>query len=279
MAKDVVSRLLRRFYYETPTLTLYADDILICASDMDMLDDLKEQFTQNFEMEDLGEMSQYLGMKITRKNGTIKADQRQYTKDILKRFDSLIQSHDKHSNANPIERDLKLTKLETKEMIIELAEYTYKFPYQKIVGALLFLSINTRLDIAYAVEFLSRFCKTPTYRACKALIRLLIFLRGTIEVGITFSGSTRKLQAFLMRTGLGILTKDVLQLDIYAAGGPISWNSKLRPTITTSTIEAQHMTAFRVIQECVWIKGDVGNGFNNCANYTLHGRQERDLLS
>ena len=43
-------------------LTLYLDDILICASNMDMLNDLNQQFTQNFEMKDLGKVSQYLGM-------------------------------------------------------------------------------------------------------------------------------------------------------------------------------------------------------------------------
>ena len=57
-------------------LTLYVDDILICASDLNMLDDLKQQFSQNIEMKDLGELSQYLGIKITRENGTIKVDQK-----------------------------------------------------------------------------------------------------------------------------------------------------------------------------------------------------------
>ena len=47
-------------------LTLYVDDILICASDLTLLDELKTAFTQNFEMKDLGEVNQYLGMHITR---------------------------------------------------------------------------------------------------------------------------------------------------------------------------------------------------------------------
>ena len=54
---------------EISFLTLYVDDILICASNVELLNGLKKQFTDNFEMKDLGEVSQYLGIKITREEG------------------------------------------------------------------------------------------------------------------------------------------------------------------------------------------------------------------
>ena len=73
--------------------------------------DLKQQFSQNFEIKDLGEVNQYHWVKITRENVAIKVDHKQYTKDILKHFESLIQSHDKWSHATAIKGDLKLTKL------------------------------------------------------------------------------------------------------------------------------------------------------------------------
>ena len=52
-------------------LTLYVDDILICASSTELLADMKDKFTNNFEMKDLGEVSQYLGIKITSEDGVI----------------------------------------------------------------------------------------------------------------------------------------------------------------------------------------------------------------
>ena len=52
-------------------MTLYVDDILICASNTELLAELKDRFTNNFEMKDLGEVRQYLGMKITREDGII----------------------------------------------------------------------------------------------------------------------------------------------------------------------------------------------------------------
>ena len=241
-------------------ITLYVDDILICASSTELLTELKSAFTQNFEMKDLGEVSQYLGMKITREHDTIRVDQTQYTKDILKRFDKLIRENGNRKYDTPMERDLKLTKTEGKDMTLKEAEYAMKFPYQNIVGALLYLSINTRSDIAYAVGVLSRFCKTPNYRACKALIRVLIYLRGTLNVGITFSGSKLDLHAFSDADWAGDLDsrRSTTGYVLYAAGGPISWQSKLQCTVAASTMEAEYMAAFHAIQECVWVKGVLG---------------------
>ena len=42
---------------------------------------------------------------------------------------------------------------------------------------------------------------------------------------------------------------------VYAAGGPIAWQSKLQTTIAVSTMEAEYMAAFGAIQELIWTKG------------------------
>ena len=156
----------------------------------------KTQFTDNFEIKELGEVSQYLGMKIAREDGVIKVVQKQYTKDILKRFEVLIRDNDKRSYTTPMKWDLKLTKTEGKDMKTEQASYAHKYPIQNIIGALLYLSTHTRPDIAYVVGVLSRFCKTPNYCACKAVTRVLIYWRETIEVRIRFSGSKLNLHTF-----------------------------------------------------------------------------------
>ena len=45
---------------------------------------------------------------------------------------------------------------------------------------------------------------------------------------------------------------------MYAAGGPIVWQSKLQSTVAVSTMEAEYMAAFGAIQELIWIKGVLG---------------------
>ena len=86
-----------------------------------------------------------------------------------------------------MEKDLKLRKFEAESMSVSQREYVERFPYQNIVGALLYLSINTRPDISYAVGVLARFCKNPNFRA---------YLRGTAERGIRYTGDDLNVHAY-----------------------------------------------------------------------------------
>ena len=120
-----------------------------------------------------------------------------------------------------------LTKTKGKDMTTEQASFVHKYPYQNITGALLYLSTHTRSDIAYAVGVSSRFCKTPNYLACKAVTRVLIYLRGTLDVGIRFSGSNLNLHAF----SDAYWAQDLkVQYRMY---------SKLQSTVAASTMEAE----------------------------------------
>jgi hypothetical protein len=110
-------------------------------------------------MKDLGELNYYLGMKVTR----TELDQHRYTLDILAIYNYLLQGHENKIFTTPIERDLKLNKFELDAMSDQHVDYIERFPYQTIVGALLYLSINIRSDRSYAVEV-----------ACKVVLRVLI---------------------------------------------------------------------------------------------------------
>ena len=70
------------------------------------------------------------------------------------------------------------------ELIEQEQMYVDNFSYRSLLGALLYLSMNTRPDIAYAVGLLSRFGAKPALHTCK----LMIYLRGTVAKGIRFSG-------------------------------------------------------------------------------------------
>ena len=174
---------------ETYLISLYVDDILIAGSDPSKIADIKSEFTSRYEMKDLVELNYYLGMKVTRTTDYIRLDQTRYTMDILAKYDHLLQEYKNKNYATPMEQDRKLRKSEADSMSDHQTDYVERFPYQNIVGALLYLSINTRPDISYSVGVLARFSKNPNYRACKALLRVLVYLRGTSETGIRYTGT------------------------------------------------------------------------------------------
>ena len=59
---------------ETYLISLYVDDILIAGTDPGKIAEIKSEFTQRYEMKDLGELNYYLGMKVTRTADYIQLD-------------------------------------------------------------------------------------------------------------------------------------------------------------------------------------------------------------
>ena len=218
---------------------------------------IKNQFTERYEMKDLGELNFYLGMKITRTSDFIKLDQSAYIREILEKYDYLLHGYEGRTYNTPMERELKLRKFERLSMNEKQKAYVSEFPYQNIVGALLYLALNTRPDISYAVGVLARFNTYPNFRACKALVRLLIYLRSTPKVGIQFRNDDLNLFAYSDADWAGDLDtrRSTTGYIVYAAGGPIAWQSKLQSTIAVSTMEAEYNSAFAAIQELIWLKG------------------------
>ncbi|XP_026328618.1 uncharacterized protein LOC113236672 [Hyposmocoma kahamanoa] len=71
------------------------------------------------------------------------------------------------------------------------------FPYQELVGCLMYLAVNTKLDIAYTVTYLSQFNTSFGEIHWKAAKRCLQYLKNTKDFGITYrKAELDKLQAY-----------------------------------------------------------------------------------
>ena len=60
--------------------------------------------------------------------------------------------------------------------------------FRSLIGHLMWLANQTRPDILNAVRSLARYCNAPTLRHWKAALHVLMFVRGTLDFGITFEG-------------------------------------------------------------------------------------------
>ena len=69
--------------------------------------------------------------------------------------------------------------------MIEGEKLANKGQYQRMVGKLIYLS-HTRPDIAYAVGVVSRFMHQPQIQHMTAVMKILNYLKGTINRGILF---------------------------------------------------------------------------------------------
>ena len=60
------------------------------------------------------------------------------------------------------------------------------YPYQNSIWALLFLAVTTRPDIAYTVNYSSKFNNNYGPEYWKALKRVMHYLKGTLECGLLY---------------------------------------------------------------------------------------------
>ena len=73
---------------DSAILTLYVDDVLPLGANKQLLDKLKKQLMDPFEITDMGDVSRVLGMNVTRdrEEGTITINQKDYTENIVQRY-------------------------------------------------------------------------------------------------------------------------------------------------------------------------------------------------
>ena len=59
--------------------------------------------------------------------------------------------------------------------------------YREAVGSLLYLTTETRPDLAFAVSKAGRYMEKPTKIQCNAVKRIFKYLKGTLDYGLKFS--------------------------------------------------------------------------------------------
>jgi Reverse transcriptase (RNA-dependent DNA polymerase)/gag-polypeptide of LTR copia-type len=232
-------------------VAVYVDDLLIAGPDMTEIDKLKKGLSDKFRMEDLGPCSYYLGMKVTRDrpNRTIKLSQKGYLEKVLKDF-GMWDCNTKHDT--PMETSPKHMVPETKMQ----ASVEDKRRYQSAVGSLMYAMLGTRPDIAFAVSVVSRFASNPNDHHMKAVKRIFRYLRGTIDLELTFSGDLGDLTGYTDADWAGDLdTRRSTNGYVFHIGsGTISWSAKRQLAVALSSCEAEYMGQTQAIKEAIWLK-------------------------
>ncbi|GFX63042.1 integrase core domain protein [Trichonephila clavipes] len=80
-------------------------------------------------------------------------------------------------------KDCRFQKSETKNS---------DFPYRQTVGALMYLRVGTRPDLAYSVGFLSRSLENPSAEDIVKVKRVFRYIAGTVGYGITYHATEIK---------------------------------------------------------------------------------------
>lgn len=242
-------------------ILVYVDDIIVLSDDENHTAEVIDKFKTQYSMQDLGDLQHYLGLTIERRDdGTMKLHQTAYAKDVVSRFSHLLSDRKRRSRTDtPLPPGFKLSKQPEVPETTKQKAYAQEFPYQSVIGALMYLAVHTRPDLSYTVNLLSRFNSRPTYAACQATLHTLVYLEKTVDQGIIFPNTidSDPLKVYSDADWAGDLdtSRSTTGYVVYLWGAPIAWQSRLQPTVATSTMEAEYMAAYAAIQEIVWIRG------------------------
>lgn len=172
--------------------------------------------------------------------------QKGYIRDLLERF-GMIDSKPVNT---PMDVNVKLTKLEQDPSIEEK-----RLPFRELIGALMYLSVATRPDIAHAVSALSQFNTCFGQIHWTAAKRVLRYLKGSADLGLIFGPKTESIKGYVDSdwANCQIDRRSYTGYVFILSNGPISWESKKQRTVALSSTEAEYMGLAEAAKEAIYI--------------------------
>ena len=120
----------------------------------------------------------------------------------------------------------------------------------------MFLTNCTRPGIAYAVGRLSRYTHNPSIEHWDAISRLLRYLKGTFNYGLSYCGHLIILEGYCDANWISNID-EVKPTSGYVStlvGGAISWKSSKQTCIVRSTMESKLVTLEKARSEAGWFR-------------------------
>ena len=222
-----------------------------------------------------GEASWVLNMKITRDwaAGKIHISQPGAIEKLAAQFG--LTGREGRAPWVPMDPLLKLTKPDAASVVPAKI-----WDYQSAVGALLYLSLTTRPDVAQCVGVLSRFMSCPGHAHVEAAKQCIRYLFGTKDHGIEYSKHLRGAPHVFMKAVPGSVVdadetaasfefvtyadsdlggddhtlKSTTGYCIIINGGLVSWSSKLQSVVALSTAEAETNAAVEAVKTVMHLR-------------------------
>lgn len=234
---------------EMMIVAVYVDDILIACKNSEKMEEVKKELGKCFKVNDMGELTYFLGVKIiqNKEKGSIWIGQETYTESILEKY----QMDRAKPAKTPVNVSQKLIQANEDDEEVD------RMMYQSAVGSLLYLSTRTRPDIAYAVSTMAKFSSKPTKAHWTAIKRILRYLKGSVSYGLLYNCSDMRDCEGYSDADWGGDVNDYKSTSGYVfmyGGAAVSWKSKKQTSTSLSTAEAEYTALCSAAQEACWLK-------------------------
>ncbi|XP_022017732.1 uncharacterized mitochondrial protein AtMg00810-like [Helianthus annuus] len=198
-----------------------------------------------FAMKDLGPLTYFLGISVTRNGDNLFLSQQAYAKDIIHR----VGMDSCKPTATPIDTQTKLG---------DTSGPLFDDPttYRSLAGALQYLTF-TRPDITYAVQQVCMHMHSPGLAHWNALKRILRYIQGTTDFGLHLhASSSLSIRAYTDADWAGCpdTRRSTSGYCVYLGDNLVSWSSKRQSTISRSSAEAEYRGVANVVAKICWLR-------------------------
>ncbi|CAI7885571.1 unnamed protein product, partial [Closterium sp. NIES-54] len=164
---------------------VYVDDLVFATADTEALALVKSELKKRHTWTDLGELTSYLGLRITRDRArrTITLTQSHMVQQVLQRFGFTYSS----PQSTPLPTGHLLSAPPSDESVEPSG------PYPELVGCLMYLMTCTQPDLAYPLSLLARYVAPGRHRKVHwdAAKRVLRYLCSTSGMGLVLGRRAR----------------------------------------------------------------------------------------
>ncbi|XP_057860378.2 secreted RxLR effector protein 161-like [Cryptomeria japonica] len=127
--------------------------------------------------------------------------------------------------------------------------------YKQMIGSLMYL-VNTRPDICYPINALSKFMCDPKEIHLMAVKHIMRYLQGTLNYGLKYENIDLNLHGFTDSDWDGSVTnrKNTSGYCFSLGSAMISWISRKQSLVAQSSIEAKYITSSIAAREAIWLR-------------------------
>ncbi|KAJ9546677.1 hypothetical protein OSB04_019220 [Centaurea solstitialis] len=227
---------------------IYVNDIIFGSTNPKLCEKFELLMKTEYKMSMMGELTYFLGLQIKQSEKGIFINQGKYVLDMLKKFDLTSCTPMKTPMAPPLSLD--------KDSNGKPVDVTL---YRGMIGSLLYLTAS-RPDIMYSTCLCARYQAEPKESHLTDVKRIFRYLKGTPNLGLWYSkDSGFDLTAYSDSdfAGCKIDRKSTTGGCHLLGGKLVSWTSKKKNSVSTSTAEAEYVAAGICCAQVLWLRNQL----------------------
>ena len=227
-------------------ITIYVDDLLVIGP-TDQVGETVAKLGGSFCIKDFGNVNLLLGVEVARQERTFSLTQAHYILECQQKFGVVGTA------TTPLPAGFVITPCGPDDTVLNATD---ALAYRSRVGAVMFVALATRPDLAAPIGMLARHVAKPTTRDMDALHHLLRYMCSTANMKLVIGGA---------KCLIGYTDSDWASDKenrrstfgyCYSLGmGVVCWSSRQQKSVALSTAEAEFVAASEAIKDGVWLRG------------------------